>query len=148
MKKGIKTPTPPSDLSAKPEAWFKAVATPDIAVIIVVLIAFAIGLLTAIGYITTLHGPNYMVEAEFSLAWITRAIGVFIATVASLGLLLKSLGGESLDRLVSLTLPLLAGLLLNQAHWPIAIALGVIAVAVVVREIIALFVHPKAEEWK
>ena len=74
-------------------------------------------------------------EAEFAVNWTMRAMGGLIAIVATFGLFWRALNGEPLELQFGFVLALLAGLLLVNVHWSLAIALGSIGVALIVREI-------------
>lgn len=108
---------------------------------VVVLVAFTIGLFVAIGLSARFGEVRHTVHAEFALTWITRAMGVFIAAVAALALLVESLEGKPAERIFRLVFPLLAGLLLIEKHWSLAVALGAMALGFVVKEIVALYVR-------
>ena len=112
---------------------------------IVVLIAFGITLFATIVTAVTLDDPQSIIYGEFVMRWIPQAVGVFIASIAALGLLLKCLSGANLEQLSPFVLPLLAGLLLMSVHWTLAISVGLIAFAIVVKHIVANFSRPGSD---
>jgi len=112
---------------------------------IVVLIAFGITLFVTIVTAVTLDDPQSIIYGEFVMRWIPQAVGVFIASIAALGLLLKCLSGANLEQLSPFVLPLLAGLLLMSVHWALAISVGLIAFAIVVKHIVANFSRPGSD---
>jgi hypothetical protein len=74
-------------------------------------------------------------RTEFAVSWTMRAIGGLISVVAAFGLFWRALNSESLELQFSFVLALLAGLLLVVVHWSLAIALGIIGVALILRDI-------------
>lgn len=83
-----------------------------------------------------------VIELQMSFQSIPTAIGIFIASAAIFALLLKCLGGATMQQLSPTIIPLLAGVLLIQAHWSVAIPLGLISIGFVVREIIERLAQP------
>jgi hypothetical protein len=94
---------------------------------LIVVLLFAITLFVAIIAAITVRGPDVMILQALA-SWVVQVLGGFIALVAGLGLLLAGLSGGSLHRLLALLPALLAGLLLMQVHWAVALALGGIAI--------------------
>jgi hypothetical protein len=74
-------------------------------------------------------------EADVALTWTVRLVGGLVAVVATFGLFWRALNGAPLELQFGFVLALLAGLLLLDAHWSLAIALGAIGVALIVREV-------------
>lgn len=109
-------------------------------VIVVVLAAFTLLLPVALGVSATFGSSQNAAQAESALRWIARAVGAFIAAVAALTMLVEGLDGQGAQRLSRMAFPLLAGLLLIEMHWSLALALGAVVLGVVVKEIVALFV--------
>ena len=72
-------------------------------------------------------------EAEFALDWITRAVGSFIATVAAVALLIAALVGARLPQHFAFVPALLAGLLLVEIHWALALSLGALPLVFLLR---------------
>jgi len=70
---------------------------------------------------------------EFALHWTMRFFGAVTAVVAAVGLLFVAGSKGSLERQLDLVLPLLGGLLLLNANWGLALAVGAITVAWLVR---------------
>lgn len=99
------------------------------------LMAFGIGLFVLVIVAVVNDDPMGIAHAEFALPWITRAIGLFIATVSALALLWHCLEGATLDRVVVFILPLLGGLLLIERSWGTALSLGLIGVAIIVQAV-------------
>jgi hypothetical protein len=61
--------------------------------------------------------------------------GRWVSVVATFGLFWRALNGEPLEMQFGFVLALLAGLLLVGVHWSLAIALGIIGVALIAREV-------------
>lgn len=74
-------------------------------------------------------------DADLAVSWTMRALGGWIALVATFGLLWRALHSDALELQFSFVLALLAGLLLVNVQWSLAIALGALGVALIVREI-------------
>jgi hypothetical protein len=111
----------------RPEVLWREVI-PLAVVALIVLLVFAIAR-------TTLDNQEEALEANFALDWTMRAFGAFIAVVAAFGLFWRALNGDPLDLQFSFVLALLAGLLLVDIHWSLAIVLGAIGVAMLIRGI-------------
>jgi membrane protease YdiL (CAAX protease family) len=73
--------------------------------------------------------------AQGALIWTMNAVGALLAVLATFGLFWRALQGDPLDLQFGFVLALLAGLLLVNVHWSLAIALGIIGVSLIVREI-------------
>ena len=73
--------------------------------------------------------------AQDALVWTMNAVGALLAVLATFGLFWRALHGDPLDLQFGFVLALLAGLLLVNVHWSLAIALGIIGVSLIVREI-------------
>lgn len=76
-------------------------------------------------------GPEDVVVTEFQLHWLVRAVGGYVAAIAALALLVLGLTGTTPARMLSLLVPLFAGLLVFQVHWGTAVSLAAIAIAAV-----------------
>jgi hypothetical protein len=74
-----------------------------------------------------------LVATPAKLAQLRHAAGLFIASAAALFLLIRALAGDAPGRLVSLVLPFLAGVLLVEPNWGVALALAATAVATSLR---------------
>ena len=98
-----------------------------------VLIAFAVVLIVLLVVALSLDDAEDIAHAEFALRWISRGIGLFIATVAAVALLAGSLSALPLGRLLTFVLPLLGGMLLVEVHWALALALGASALTFLVQ---------------
>jgi hypothetical protein len=92
-------------------------------------------LIVLVIFLIVLSSNGNLVNAESAVAWTMRAVGGLIALVATFGLFWRALHGDALELQFSFVLALLAGLLLVSVHWSLAIALGVIGVALIAREI-------------
>ena len=68
-------------------------------------------------------------EWTLALGWAISAAGGGIAAISAFLLLQRATSGTSLPHVLPLLITLLAGLLMYQSHWAIAIALAAIAVA-------------------
>ena len=73
---------------------------------------------------------------EVVLTWTPRALGTLIVAVAAFALLKRSLAGESLDAHLPFVFPLFGGLLLVHVDWSVAIALGTVCVALIVKQLL------------
>jgi hypothetical protein len=85
--------------------------------------------------IAMMNSTEDLNDADIAIAWTMRLIGALISVVAVFGLFWRALNGEPLDLQFGFVLALLAGLLLIDVHWSLAIALGAIGVALIVREL-------------
>ncbi len=65
------------------------------------------------------------------------ALGMVLALLGGICLLVRALGGSSLAELSPLVLPVLAGSLVAHPTWSSALGLGLLGVAVIVREVLA-----------
>ena len=77
------------------------------------------------------HLPD-RIEVSFALTLALGAVGGVIAAVSLFSLLQRSLSGQATEHNLTLVIALLGGLLLYQANWGIALALGMVATAAVV----------------
>lgn len=66
---------------------------------------------------------------QFALMWTVRAMGGLAAVSAALGMLFIAATHGPIERQLALVLPLLAGLLVFDSNWALAIALGGVAIA-------------------
>ena len=73
-------------------------------------------------------------ETAFALSWLFKVAGGFIATVAGMALLLRSLDREPPSTLLPLILPLLGGVLLFEVHWSVAVAIAVAVIGFIAKE--------------
>jgi hypothetical protein len=92
----------------------------------VFLVVFLIFVL--IGMNSTPRQPGFA-AIEFALQYTIRFFGAVVAVTSALGLLLIATAKGQLERQVSFVLPLLAGLLVTNANWGLALAAGAVAVA-------------------
>ena len=70
---------------------------------------------------------------EFALQWTIKLFGALTAAISAVGLLLVAAAKGPLERQMSFVLPLLAGLLILSSTWSLALAVGAIAVAWLLR---------------
>ena len=95
-----------------------------------VLLAFGVTLFVATALVANLNDADVMMRMEFGVTWIARVVGIFMATVSSLVLLLRGLDGATMEKMIPMTLPLLAGVVLIEPHWTTALALAGLALGV------------------
>jgi hypothetical protein len=115
----------------RPEVlWREAIPLAVVAgiVAVVFLIAFA-----------SADNANDVETANAAAAFARHFMGTLIATAAAFGLFWRALNGEPLDLQFGFVLALLAGLLLIEIHWSLAIVLGLIGISLIVRGIIVRF---------
>jgi hypothetical protein len=93
--------------------------------------ALAVLLIFLMAFFNTQDLPG----AEAAVVWTMRAIGALLAVLATFGLFWRALNGDPLDLQFGFVLALLAGLLLVNVHWSLAIALGGIGIGLILREI-------------
>ena len=111
----------------RPEVlWREVIPLAVIALIVLLVFGIALG---------TLDNEEDQREALVALTWTREAFGALIAVVAAFGLFWRALNGDPLDLQFSFVLALLAGLLLVDIHWSLAIVLGAIGVAMIIRSI-------------
>jgi hypothetical protein len=75
-------------------------------------------------------------DNQLKLTLITTAIGGLIALMSAVLLMLRAASGTSLQGVMPLTIPLLAGILIASYHWSIAVVLGTICLALIIREMV------------
>jgi hypothetical protein len=102
------------------------------------LAVFAL-IIAVVFLIALFSGADDLAEADMALSWTVRLVGALVAVVATFGLFWRALNGASLDLQFGFVMALLAGLLLLGVHWSLAIALGAIGVALIVREVYSRF---------
>ena len=73
-------------------------------------------------------------EAQIQLNWLIRSAGLFLAAGGGLVLLIGAVAGDPPGRMLGAVLAVLAGGLLIEPQWGIAIALGLAAAAVALRQ--------------
>jgi hypothetical protein len=84
---------------------------------------------------STITTAEKQAETEFAVSWLFKIAGGFVATVASLALLVRTLEREPPASLLPFVLPLLGGILLAAPHWAVAIALAVVVIGLTAREV-------------
>jgi hypothetical protein len=111
----------------RPEALWREVIPIAIFALVVLLIFIIVRV--------SINDVTDTTRTEFAWSWTMRAIGGLIAVVAAFGLFWRALNSDALELQFSFVLALLAGLLLVNVHWSLSIALGIIGVALIIREI-------------
>ena len=102
---------------------------------ILVSVAFGVSLFASIVLVADMREPDLM-RMEFGITFIARVLGIFMAAVSSFVLLLKGIDGATMEKMIPMTLPLLAGVVLIEPHWTIALALAVVVLGVSIGHII------------
>src|SRR5436190_10176342 len=92
-------------------------------------------LIVLVVFLIAFFNDNNLTGADLAVSWTMRAIGGLIAVVATFGLFWRALNGDPLELQFGFVLALLGGLLLVSVHWSLAIALALIGLALIVREI-------------
>lgn len=115
------------------------------AISIVVLILFAIGLLAALVNGYDMDQPDEFAHGDFLLRWTTRAIGIFVTTIASLGMLVLAIQGAQWERTIPFIPPVLAGMLLVDIHWTLSLPLGGIVIIYAIAHLVRPFAQPRAD---
>lgn len=82
---------------------------------------------------TAAQPPMDTLQLEFALNWTQRAFGGLIAVAAGFMLLARAARNETLEQLLPPTLAALVGVLIAAANWGVAVAVGALTVAVIVR---------------
>jgi hypothetical protein len=108
----------------RPETLWREVIPMAVFALIVLLI-----------FLIALFSDRYRPDMDLAVMLTMRAVGGLIAIVATFGLFWRALHGDALELQFGFVLALLAGLLLVNVHWALAIALGIIGVALIVREV-------------
>jgi hypothetical protein len=117
----------------KPEGIMRDIFRPEALWREVIPIAIFALIVLVIFFIALLNGTN-LTAAEMAVGWTMRFVGALLAIVATFGLFWRALHGDPLDLQFGFVLAILAGLLLVGVHWSLAIALGLIGVALIFRE--------------
>ena len=92
-------------------------------------------LIVLIIFLIAFFNREDLAGAQGALLWTMNAVGVLLAVLATFGLFWRALQGDPLDLQFGFVLALLAGLLLVNVHWSLAIALGLIGVSLIAREV-------------
>jgi hypothetical protein len=114
----------------------------------VVLMVFLFLFFAMIAFSTSSHFEREMgvagtaAKMEFAFTWTVRAIASVIAVLAVILLIVIAGQGQPVNRIVPASVALLGALLLLGQHWSVAIAFGVLALGVIVREIVLLRGRP------
>jgi hypothetical protein len=99
---------------------------------VVTLVLFAIFLLIVVIWTVSQRGPESL-EAQYKLTQLRQAVGLFLASAATLCLLVRALAGDAPGKLVAFVIALFAAILLNEPNWGIALGLAAISIAVALR---------------
>lgn len=100
-----------------------------------ILIIFCIVTLILVISATTAR-QSELAGTHATISLIASSLGGLIAVLSAILLLLRAAAGYPLKELAPLTLPLLAGILIVRFHWGVATVLGVLSIALFVREMI------------
>jgi hypothetical protein len=111
---------------------------------IVVLVLFVLCALIVIA-VTISVRDNSLVSAANRLGIIGTALGTFLAAVAAITLVVRSLDGLEMKTLAGLAAAALVGLALVQVNWGLGLALGIVGAAALVVMAVARF-RPRGEE--
>src|SRR6185436_2831564 len=101
-----------------------------LAIAFIFLITFCVMMWIAVNCEPRMPGAQSM---SMAFDWTLHLIGGIVASAAAVGMLLVAAQHGSFQRQVVLTPPLLGGLLLMNAHWALAVALGVIVAVFIFR---------------
>jgi hypothetical protein len=71
---------------------------------------------------------------DSALQWVVHAVGSAVAGVAAILLLVRAVQNQPAESVVSLVLPLFAGVLLLHPDWSTAVALAAVAVSLILRD--------------
>lgn len=91
--------------------------------------------IVALVFIIALINADDLREATDAVGWTMQLVGALIAIIAASGLFWRALNGDPLELQFGFVLALLAGLLLVNVHWSLPIALAVIGVGLIVRQV-------------
>ena len=116
----------------------REIIRPELLWRVVIPLAVAAGVVALVFLIAlpALNTADGRADAERAVEWTREVMGTLIAVVAAFGMFWRALNGEPLELQFGYVLALLAGLLLINAHWSLALALAAIGVALIVRGII------------
>ena len=101
--------------------------------VIITAVLFAIFSLIMVVWTISQDSEFAAARAQLQISFLTRAFGLFITAAAGLALLLTALAGGPALRLGGLVLAALAGALLIEPSWGVAMALALAAIAVAAR---------------
>jgi hypothetical protein len=104
--------------------------------VIPLAVAAGVAALVFLIAVNSINTVDDMVEAQNAVNWTRHVMGGLIAIAAAFGMFWRALNGEPLELQFGYVLALLAGLLLLNADWSLALALAAIGVALIVRGII------------
>ncbi|MDQ3331745.1 MAG: hypothetical protein M3552_14000 [Planctomycetota bacterium] len=93
---------------------------------------FVVFLLIVLVWLVSQERTDF-IEAPAKLAQLRHAIGLFIATAAALALLLRALAGDAAGKMIALTIAVLAGILLIEPNWGVALGLAAVTLGVALR---------------
>jgi hypothetical protein len=111
---------------------------------IVVLVLFVLCSLIAIAVTFSIRDTSLGLAAT-RLGIVGTALGTFLAAVAAIALVVRSLDGLEMKTLAGLAAAALVGLALVQVNWGLGLALGIVGAAALVVMAVARF-RPRGEE--
>ncbi len=111
---------------------------------IVVLVLFVLCALIAVAVTFSIR-DNAVVSAQGRLSVVGTALGTFLAAVAAIALVVRSLNGLEMKTLAGLAAAALVGLALVQVNWGLGLALGIVGAAALMVMAVARL-RPRGEE--
>lgn len=100
---------------------------------IITAVLFAVFLLMVLVWLVANSGPGRIMEAQFHMTQLRHAIGMFIASAAALTLLLRALSGNAPQRMIGLVIAFLAGVLLIEQTWSVALGITLLTLGIAFR---------------
>jgi len=97
------------------------------------VLAFCVLSLILIVMLTMAHTAE-TARRQASIMMLGTNLGGLIAFLSAALLLFRAAGGASMDALMPLILPLLAGMLMMHYHWSIAVILGALGITLLIRQ--------------
>lgn len=85
-----------------------------------------------VAQLTAGFGPEQL-RTQMTLTAIRHAVGLFLAGAGGLFLLTRAVAGDAPGRLIGLVLPVLAGALLTEPNWGVAVGLAATTVGLALR---------------
>ncbi len=99
----------------------------------ITLLLFAIFLPATLIWLAEQNTVNEVLEAEAKLVHFRHAVGLFLAIAAALPLLLRALNGDPPGKTLALILAFLAGVLLIEPNWGVALGFAAVTLGVALR---------------
>lgn len=100
-------------------------------IVVFVLIGLVVVTLITLATLAGTHSTS-IVASEFTLSWVVRIVGAYIAAAAAVTMLVQTLCGIEPQAIIPTVFPFLTGLALFQTHWSGALGLTIVAVSYVV----------------